>query len=208
MFILFGTKGVTSTEGRGRFHCPQCGSEREYKNQQVRRYFTLFFIPVIPMDELGRYVECSSCAGTFKPEVLNYDPVAERKHFEAQFHAAVKVVMIHMLLADGRVEEAEIEAMGRILEGLTGAKPDAALLQQEVRSSAISARKPAEVAAEVAPMLNVQGRETVLRAAIMVADDDGQVARKELRLLGEIGRALELSGAHLKGLLMEAGGAA
>ena len=56
-FIIFGTRGVTSKKDRGQFQCPQCGSGCEYVHKSVRRFFTLYFIPVIPLDHLGEIAE-------------------------------------------------------------------------------------------------------------------------------------------------------
>lgn len=68
--IIFGTRSVESTIGNGFFYCPRCNTQRTYRLIGVNRWFTLYFIPVIPMGRIGRYVECDSCAGTFAEEVL------------------------------------------------------------------------------------------------------------------------------------------
>jgi len=68
--IIFGRRAVTSSQGGGTFHCPRCGPNMSYTNKLVRSYFTLYFIPLIPMKTLGEYVECDTCAGKYKPEVL------------------------------------------------------------------------------------------------------------------------------------------
>ncbi len=70
-FIIWGTRGVTTSKGSGRFVCPACGADRSYTLKQVRRFFTLYFIPLIPLGILGTYVECQTCGGTFKPTVLD-----------------------------------------------------------------------------------------------------------------------------------------
>ena len=72
--IIFGTKGRDSQVGQGRFNCPQCRMQRAYEHKSVRRYFTLYFIPVIPLGSAGEYVQCESCGGTFGTEILTYDP--------------------------------------------------------------------------------------------------------------------------------------
>ena len=72
--IIFGTRGVSSTTGSGRFYCPRCEQERPYHSKRMRRFFTLYFIPLIPMDVLDEWVECGQCGQAFKPEVLRYDP--------------------------------------------------------------------------------------------------------------------------------------
>ena len=77
-FIIFGTRGVKSTKEEGQFHCPQCNSSQHYRHRSVRRFFTLYFIPLIPLDKLGEYVECSSCRNTYIKRILEMSPVAER----------------------------------------------------------------------------------------------------------------------------------
>ncbi len=69
-FIIWGTRGVTTRKGFGRFVCPTCACNREYTHKQVRRFFTLYFIPIIPLNIVGTYVECNTCGGTFKDSVL------------------------------------------------------------------------------------------------------------------------------------------
>lgn len=68
--IIFGSRARHITIGEGQFYCPQCNTKRDYLHKKAKRYFTLYFIPLIPLDELGEYVECQTCKVTFKPEVL------------------------------------------------------------------------------------------------------------------------------------------
>jgi hypothetical protein len=69
--IIFGSRSVTGSMGTGSFDCPQCGTNAPYEHKRVRRFFTLYFIPLIPLRTLGEYVECGQCRGTYKPEVLH-----------------------------------------------------------------------------------------------------------------------------------------
>jgi len=68
--IIFGRKSITGSKGRGEFTCPKCQSKQPYDHKHVRRWFTLYFIPVFPVATVGEYVECGGCQGTFKPIVL------------------------------------------------------------------------------------------------------------------------------------------
>ncbi|HEY4055992.1 MAG TPA: zinc-ribbon domain-containing protein [Kofleriaceae bacterium] len=70
--IIFGRRNMTKTANAGQFTCPRCGPASHYEHKQVKRWFTLYFIPVIPLGVVGEYVECRACAGTFKPEVLRF----------------------------------------------------------------------------------------------------------------------------------------
>jgi transcription elongation factor Elf1 len=69
--IIFGTKAKTTTIGTGQFYCPKCGEERQYTHKKAKKYFSLYFIPIIPMGDMGEYVECQTCGITYKPEVLH-----------------------------------------------------------------------------------------------------------------------------------------
>ncbi len=69
--IIFGTRGRETNVGTGRFFCPACARQSTYSHHRVQRYFTLYFIPLIPMDVLGEYVECHSCSERFDAEILH-----------------------------------------------------------------------------------------------------------------------------------------
>lgn len=70
--IIFGTRGITSIQRQGTFHCPACGAGAPFQEKGIRRFFTLFFIPLIPLDKVNEHVECGRCGCTFKPEVLTW----------------------------------------------------------------------------------------------------------------------------------------
>ena len=55
----------------GRFYCPRCGTDSVYEHIAPRRWFVLFNIPVIPLDHLARFVECTRCKGGFIEAALN-----------------------------------------------------------------------------------------------------------------------------------------
>jgi hypothetical protein len=105
--IIYGTRGITSIAGSGQFHCPRCGPRRQFNHMAVRRWFTLYFIPLIPMWSGGEYVECTACSGTFGPEVMNYDPEADRLNALEE----VKRVLVMAAIAEGRPTAARLDAV-------------------------------------------------------------------------------------------------
>jgi hypothetical protein len=74
--IIWGSKGKADCIQRGQFFCPRCASLQSYEWIRVRKYFTLYFIPLFSTDTLGEYVECKGCLTPFRPEVLEYSPAA------------------------------------------------------------------------------------------------------------------------------------
>ena len=133
--IIFGTRGVTYSADSGTFHCPQCAGQSGYRQRRVRRFFTLYFIPVIPLDKLGEYIECDNCAGTFTEGVLNYDPSAEDRMIEAAYHSACKRVMVLMMLADGIIDDDEIEAIQGIYQAIVGRPVSQGEVREEIRQA-------------------------------------------------------------------------
>src|SRR3954464_3087245 len=69
--LIFGFRSRAGVIGRGTFLCPHCGVDRSYSHKRMRRWFTLFFIPVIPLNVAGEFVECDTCRQGFKMIVLN-----------------------------------------------------------------------------------------------------------------------------------------
>jgi hypothetical protein len=70
-FVFFGSRAVTYTIGKGSFHCPGCHCDQPYLHRRARRFFTLYFIPLIPLEKIGDFVECQMCRQRWQPLVLS-----------------------------------------------------------------------------------------------------------------------------------------
>jgi len=70
--IIWGSKARKTTGKSGAFFCPSCKDECGYTLHKWQKYFTLYFIPLFPTEQLGSYVECRGCRGQFRPEVLGH----------------------------------------------------------------------------------------------------------------------------------------
>ena len=203
--IIFGTRGVTTTVARGTFFCPGCMAKRSYEHQRVRRFFTLYFIPIIPLDTIGEYVECLHCRDTYKTSVLDFDPdelaAAKEKVIEAEFHAAVKRVMVLMMLADGKIEDSEMETIQLIYGKLAKSELTKEALEKEVGEAKSDGRGLRAYLSSLVGSLNDSGKETVVKAAYFVASADGHVSTEETNLLAELASALEMSPAQFKAIV-------
>jgi hypothetical protein len=71
MIFIAGVKVRTTTVDTGTFQCPNEGGDRRYQHLRARRWATLFFIPVIPLDQRGEWVECLGCGSTYRTDVLD-----------------------------------------------------------------------------------------------------------------------------------------
>ncbi|SHF85226.1 RDD family protein [Pedobacter caeni] len=91
MLVIFGTKPVGTTIQQGSFSCPNCRTERNYLLKRYKNYFTLFFIPLIPMKDLGDSAECLVCRKSYVPgSVLStYDGTPQSQDFQPDSQTTV-----------------------------------------------------------------------------------------------------------------------
>jgi tellurite resistance protein len=204
--IIFGTRGVTYGAGQGEFYCPDCESKRPYSQKRVRRFFTLYFIPLVPLDLLGEYVECTHCTSTYKTGILDLVPGKSEEEEEAEFRKATRRVLVLMMLADGNVDESEINAIIEIIGKLERREVSRDEITAEVAAARAAPQDIQEYCKGMAGFLNDRGREMVVRAALQVASADGHFDTTEKEALAKIAASLNLSKAHFTGIMAEAQG--
>jgi len=67
MLVIFGTRVIGKTIKGGVFQCPRCNCERNYVLKQNKKFFSLFFIPFIPLKDIGNTLECTFCKTPYVP---------------------------------------------------------------------------------------------------------------------------------------------
>lgn len=72
--IIIGVNDRAKTIGHGTFFCPHCQATRPYQRKKAKLYFSVFFIPLIPLKELGEYVACDHCRERYALQVLERQP--------------------------------------------------------------------------------------------------------------------------------------
>lgn len=201
--IIWGSKPRTFINNSGSFFCPECNDYKSYLWKKVKRYFTLYFLPVFPMEDLGEYIECETCKSTFKENVLKYDPKERERKIQALYFVAARDIMISIALADGKIENSEINQIIALFEEVTRIilpKEDLLSSIEEIKTSNYDVSK---IAKGIAPFLNDQGKETVLRAAIAISKADGVIQDEELDLLHSLADDLYLPKAYANGIFSE-----
>src|SRR5262245_51514870 len=74
--IIYGWRTSESTLGQGVFDCPRCRTQQACRHVAMNRWFTLYFIPVIPLGQIGQQVECLGCFSRYSPDVMLGQQVA------------------------------------------------------------------------------------------------------------------------------------
>jgi hypothetical protein len=74
MFFIAGLTARMKMVASGQFFCPREQGHRPYQHLQQRRWFTLFFIPLIPLGQPREWLVCQGCGTTYDPNVLQQYP--------------------------------------------------------------------------------------------------------------------------------------
>jgi|TARA_B110000977_G_C10833263_1_gene398960 uncharacterized tellurite resistance protein B-like protein len=199
--IFFGTRGVTSTVKEGDFHCPQCNNSQKFRHRKVRKFFTLYFIPLIPLESAGEYVECRNCKGTFIPRVLEQGN--QNDEFMALYEEAMRHSMIKMMLADGVIDVNEKRLVLEIINRFGNNDLDEIQLENLIGEIQKDTKDVTYYLKQITGSLNEHGKETIIKCALHVALSDGDFDESEKQMITEMGEAMEMSSSHLKGIFSE-----
>jgi hypothetical protein len=175
------------------FACPRCGADREGVLRQARRWFTFFFVPLIPLAELGRDVECSTCRRRFDPRVLE-NPTAAT--FSANLESATRFGVAAMVRARSNRPATRVAAVAVMREHI--AEYNEAQLDVDLRNT-----NDTQLEAwlrHLADALNPHGKEAYFNAMARIALADGPLDDSGRALLTTIGNALMMTQAQIAGL--------
>jgi len=201
--ILWGSNSKTFAERNGNFYCPECDDYKNYEFRKVKKYFILFFILQFETEDLGEYVECGECKSTFKEDVLKYDPKASDLEIRGLYFSAARDIMISIAMADGKIGNDEFEKIINSFEEITQIKLEKSELLDAIRNIKMREHSISQISKEIAPYLNDQGKETVLRAAITISKADNFIQDEEINLLHSLSEDLLLPKAYANGIFIE-----
>src|SRR4029077_14121744 len=170
--IIWGTKPLRFRVDRSQFYCPNCGERQPFARRRVRRFFTLYFVPIIPLSVLGEYVECEHCKNQYRPDVLSHDPSENARLFRAKVEKVIEQVLLMLVTADGQLHTEEFAAVQQVLNEIGSTPMTEAKLRQKLAEHPPSAPEILERVAELGDGLSDDGKELVLKAAILVAVSD------------------------------------
>jgi hypothetical protein len=188
VFYIFGLIGT------GQFHCPHCGGDREYEHRTARRFFTLFFIPVIPLDKVGEVVRCKTCHTKYDPIVLSRPTTAQlASALPAGMRAAASV-----MLRAGGANDASIRAAVDAVHEAGATDYTAQHLQGDVNQPAEFAVEPLRT---LAANFTQDACERQLANAVRIGLADGALNSHERDAVRWIAEQLGMTPAHATGVI-------
>lgn len=197
MFI--GKRPVRSLRDGGEFFCPQCYQARHYRLQVVHQYVTFMMVRICRIGSPVTSVVCASCGAVFSDAVLDYNPDAE----DRQFNAEVFRINVLIAMVEGRLEPVEIATIQRLHGELTGHEPSREDVENEVRRAYEDEMDAAAMVRLVGRSLGGEGARIVAQQAYQVAAATGAVTAKRQAQLDQFPAGLGLSEAGFQQLIDE-----
>jgi len=195
LLIIFGFRVFYRTLAEGTFHCRKCGGDRQYRRRSGRRFFTLFFLPVIPLNAVGEHVQCTTCKTRYVVEVLNQPTTAQ---MQAALPAGMRSAVSAMLRSGDPHSPASRQ---RAIEAVIGAGTpgyDEAMLDADLMQPFESIRPALN---QVGAQLTAQAREWYLAEVIRIAMADGPLTESERHAALAIGIDLGMTQAQVVGVV-------
>ncbi|MEM9202059.1 MAG: hypothetical protein AAGC53_10380 [Actinomycetota bacterium] len=194
--LIWGWKARQKVIGSGTFFSPALGADGPYELVEARRWFTLFFIPIIPLNVLGTFVRCTQSNASYDPKVLEGPTNAQ---FMDQLSAAVREIVVAVAKADDMVTDEERRLAVEIVRGYSDSYT-AEMFETDL------ARSAAEILddrlAFLSTSLNESGKERLLTAAATMMTADGSIDERDRAAVIDVGEKLTMTPAHVRGVLM------
>jgi transcription elongation factor Elf1 len=173
--IIFGTRTTNPSAGQGIFNCPRCGPQKPYTHKKAKRWFTLYFIPVIPLGTAGEYVECNACGATFDMDALHYDPAAE----QAEMFDRIRRLSVLSMLHAQRYQPENVSALQAALRGLTNDFVQEQVIHQDVQFAQQAQAQLEPVFQQQTQDFSADGKMILLQVILCTLAPDKQLAPQD-----------------------------
>jgi hypothetical protein len=199
--IIFGWRVMWKSVSRGIFHCQRCGADRQFIHMVGRRWFTLFFVPLIPLSQVGQHVRCLACGTRYRMEALNVPTSAPT---QVALPTGMRAAAVAVLRAAGGGSEV---ARRRAIDAIRAAGlPDyqAPALDADLSASFMSQQPGQDLARALnalAAQIAVPAKEWFLAETVRIGLADGPLTDDERRMVHEVASALGMTQAQAYGVI-------
>jgi hypothetical protein len=199
--IIWGFRVVFRMLSEGTFFCPQENLDRNYKLKSAQRFFTIFFIPIIPLKKLGNVVECQTCKNKFDPQVLEIPKQADVSAGNAAAMKAAALAVLRTSTPTDKRSEQALSVISHYLPGYDAAALTADLTADLADGGTSLDSVPGSGATSI--VANVYEKEGMLtRLTLIALGDDKHVTDAQRNVLETIGSStFDMTRPHIQGTI-------
>jgi hypothetical protein len=194
-FIVWGFRARFKRGEPVVFFCPKEGGDRQGHHGVARKWFTLFWIPLIPLKVLDEYVECDTCHTRFSQGVLQRPTTANLSEVLTN---AVRVLTAMIVRGGDQSSDAMRAAAVTDIAVVTPGYTDETLISD---MAAVDPNQAEQYVHPLAEGLETAGKERFLADLCRVALAGGTITDDQRRLIESTGRAIGLTPAHVSGIV-------
>jgi len=195
MIIIWGFRVFYRTVGEGTFHCRKCGGDRQYRHRTGRRFFTLFFIPLIPLNKVGEHVQCTTCKSRYVMDVLSLPTAAQ---MQTALPLGMRAAAVAVLRAGDPGSPAARHRAVAAIQGAGAQEYTDADLDADAAQPAEDARG---AVGQVARQLTPDSKEWFLAEIVRVGMADGPLTERERQTVQVIAADLDMTQAQALGVV-------
>ena len=191
MFIIFGTRGLKHTVKESPIltnACPNC-NQGNLVNTLYRRWFTVFFIPVIPLDVIDRFYACDRCDSAYNESIKSVLQQSEKEVQETQqqakliFAKALVASMTHMAVIDNDFAEEEEREIMDMIENFSDFKEELLAIHHTIKEEGNKGNQVFDYLNSARNMLSSEALINLLAQAAVVLLADGSIEKEEEDLM-------------------------
>ena len=196
MLLIWGFRSLLKVMGVGEFHCPRCQADTSYQLVRPRRWFTFFFIPVIPLSWGEAFVQCGRCKGGYREEILK-SPT--NKQFGFMLGLAARAMYARTVATGYSHSEHMIERAVSQVQPFVDPGYNEANLIADVE--AFAAQPLSIYLNPLADNMALQGKESLLSGLVEYVHATGTPMPEVEAVVQEAANGLGITAAHLAGVV-------
>lgn len=200
-FLFFGSRAVRQRLGEGEFTCPRCRTIRPYRLVRAQNHAHLYWVPLMKLGQPQEYVECGGCRAKFDPRVLGQAALDEGALRGALVRAALAAMVA--VTRGPAPSQNERQLIGEALAAVGAQRLEPDTLTRLVAGESGDAALAAGQLAKIEESLSPRAREALMEAVLRVATAEGAMTPAQAEAVQRIAGALQVSSAHLKGIMVE-----
>ncbi|MCF8371654.1 MAG: TerB family tellurite resistance protein [Bacteroidales bacterium] len=192
MFIIFGAKARLTKNGNDdelQNACPNCSNNLLLKD--LKKWFTLFFIPIFPYSHVDTFYHCEDCDSTYRESAREalLQATGDNKNYQKEvsklYSTTLVSCMTHMAGIDGHYSEEEEKE----IENVKKQFPDFSKEINEAVAKMKATSNPEDLVFEslrkCSQVLTTEAILSIIGFCARVLKADGQIDAREEMLMKE-----------------------
>lgn len=188
--LIFGTKGRITRSGKNdtlQNACPQCSSHLDLS--ELKKWFTLYFIPVFPYSHVDTFYYCKECESSYKEEARSRllggkeSQEALKKESVKLFAVTLIACLSYMAKADGEISREEEEMIQKNISSFKDHGAELDDIYKKVKTGEYDRENVYGYLRKASEVLTTEGILMLIAELARMILADGKIDKEEEKLM-------------------------